>query len=1490
MERLTRYWIIFQHHLNANEDFVRDDGKQNTEQLTNTLVPLQENYKYAHMLGQPALCAHEAEFQAYGVLLTGDLKQALKGGVGVSRSPEVRLAVDVLTCVETDNFARFFSLLRRAPYLPGCLMAKYVERMREKALEVWGRAYNPTKARGTAFRTADVLRALCMQDEDELKALAVSRPWVVVGEGREAGSTTVRRATAAEREGGLHSPGLSMGGAAGVAWDEEKRLVQRRKARAAMILKSSFPFVPAIEAKADGVPFRDLTRGWQGALSLSRSWDRQMLPSPVPSLSSRSTGIAPPPFPASLPSPSTSSPPCFPTSIQKTRPTTRVPPALGEVRGATEAEAGLLRDRLATPADGSQAKRGATDAGRGEKHHALFPQVPTAPSPLLPGSSMFPPAPAFTAGTLAQVTKGKRGQVPWMEKTASGERVVNESEGASGRTGKGSALPSVPPSKPALLPSFQKSPVAEPVGTREGRQGGEGGMGGDAMTEGRDRWMESMAGTLRRGNTERVGKQEQKGQSSDGKPHGGPLPPEPIHDSWHGNEERAQALLAEARLSQVQVAARKGEVKERVRRALRKLSLLHTRRRRRQAWERWVAVARHEQEQEDRERLRFETVLATGVLPPHLTGAAPAVSASSLLSLLQPLRPRLPLSDKQVAGSGSRPHRRFLRFPSSVASLRLSPSLPPILPPAPLDLPKIVGNKLWARHRQDCVSLLDPRHDPAPPSLLGWKLAVVADAMDPAGAWLLGALTLPSISSPSTSSSWSTSSMFWRKGSGDAVAKSGKRSEERVLWKAEHRLARRGEDGAGEEINLSLCVKMLSRESIIERGEDSRKEVAHALLFHLPAPGFAEPTPDEGVQEGGEGGAEGGNAYWRACKRDVRALVGDTTPGIPLLICLGPEAAHALDTYVDRRAAERVEKGLENDMDVRQKIAVALELGQRGFLTRDAEAVGFEWEVCTLPPTVVFSTGALAASGGEDEGLEKGNWEARAREALGDALGFLGETCPGTPLLVRETLVSVVGRAVRKALWKGKGNAKAGLRPAVQDGGAGRAGDVFEATPAGCQQTVNQALADVRDQLCAPALSMVPWPVPEFASIPTAASGWGSGGAETTKEKGGATGVVPRALWSDMTRVGFRSPASPRPGQRAARGLFGLRRRRIPNGFAEGKPTAAVGTGYGLALGWNDPRRLLRLENLLDAVALPALPPSLSEEQDPVRWVERYLQVLREEGSGQGWSLGVSAQLAQFARGLALEARAEWYEEGRGGEAGPVAPWNRLFTAMVVDRLSLGCGRAGDGIAVGTGGAEGPPLRWAYHLHGGPNQEGEEGGREGTSLREYQEMDLDEGHGRAHEDFFHYREATSRRLGSDGGWSGGIGSLLRSGRRRKRAGRAAYALDAEMAMVSLEESAGGAGKGGREGDVYEDPSSPGRDGQGGNSEEGEGGGGRKRARRVSGGDDMEPVHGVQPSLGKESESGGIGGKDADSLASLSRSLARESKAWGGAMSFLKAFL
>jgi len=206
---------------------------------------------------------------------------------------------------------------------------------------------------------------------------------------------------------------------------------------------------------------------------------------------------------------------------------------------------------------------------------------------------------------------------------------------------------------------------------------------------------------------------------------------------------------------------------------------------------------------------------------------------------------------------------------------------------------------------------------------------------------------------------------------------------------------------------------------------------------------------------------------------------------------------------------------------------------------------------------------------------------------------------------------------------------------------------------------------------------------------------------------------------------------------------------RGPKSKAKGSSSSSSSSSSGLPFGWNDFSRLLQLESLLDAILLPSLPPSLpssssssssSSLHDPVKWVEKYLEVLRREGGRQGWSaVGVSPQLAQFARELALAAREEWKgrEGGReGGRAGPVAPWNRLFTAMVVDRLSLALGGGGGGWREGGRGG-GPPLRWAYYLYSKEEEEegGTEGGR-GVSLREYQEMDLDEGHRRAHEDFF----------------------------------------------------------------------------------------------------------------------------------------------------------
>jgi hypothetical protein len=88
-------------------------------------------------------------------------------------------------------------------------MAKYVDRMREQALEVWSRVFNPGKASRTTFTKEEILQALCLSSDEELYELAETRPWLEVGAD---GLVTLRKATAADRD--LMSPGPMAGGEA----------------------------------------------------------------------------------------------------------------------------------------------------------------------------------------------------------------------------------------------------------------------------------------------------------------------------------------------------------------------------------------------------------------------------------------------------------------------------------------------------------------------------------------------------------------------------------------------------------------------------------------------------------------------------------------------------------------------------------------------------------------------------------------------------------------------------------------------------------------------------------------------------------------------------------------------------------------------------------------------------------------------------------------------------------------------------------------------------------------------------------------------------------------------------------------------------------------------------------------------------------------------------------------------------------------------------
>ncbi len=104
----------------------------------------------------------------------------------------------MLTCVETGNYARFFRLLRRAPYIFACLMAKYVDRMRTEAVELMARTFNPAKGRATLLPLPEMLGALCMLDEEELAEFAEDKQHLLQV---ELGSPTVGVRRAGRNEG-----------------------------------------------------------------------------------------------------------------------------------------------------------------------------------------------------------------------------------------------------------------------------------------------------------------------------------------------------------------------------------------------------------------------------------------------------------------------------------------------------------------------------------------------------------------------------------------------------------------------------------------------------------------------------------------------------------------------------------------------------------------------------------------------------------------------------------------------------------------------------------------------------------------------------------------------------------------------------------------------------------------------------------------------------------------------------------------------------------------------------------------------------------------------------------------------------------------------------------------------------------------------------------------------------------------------------------------
>ncbi|CAG4987115.1 unnamed protein product [Parnassius apollo] len=153
----------------ADLEHTQFDQKLNTDNLTKCLQTLK--HMYADV--EPALKPNEAEFRGYIALLNlGDanfwweIKQLPQD---IQKSESIMFAIKVFTALDNNNYVRFFRLVQeKATYLQACILLRYFNDVRARALARFVKAYAPRG--GSKFPAQDMINALAFESTERMKS------------------------------------------------------------------------------------------------------------------------------------------------------------------------------------------------------------------------------------------------------------------------------------------------------------------------------------------------------------------------------------------------------------------------------------------------------------------------------------------------------------------------------------------------------------------------------------------------------------------------------------------------------------------------------------------------------------------------------------------------------------------------------------------------------------------------------------------------------------------------------------------------------------------------------------------------------------------------------------------------------------------------------------------------------------------------------------------------------------------------------------------------------------------------------------------------------------------------------------------------------------------------------------------------------------------------------------------------------------------------
>lgn len=174
LEKCARFHIHCDHAL-IEEDASVFDSKINHENLSKCLQSLKDFYNDLNIKGTAS--PNESEFRGYYLLLNlgrpDILREVKLFHTSVRNSEPVQFALKCHFAMNTNNFIKFFDLVRSTTYLNACILHRYFYEVRLQAFKIMRKAYTITN-QIEIYQFSELTRQLGFEHEDEIRVFCAS--------------------------------------------------------------------------------------------------------------------------------------------------------------------------------------------------------------------------------------------------------------------------------------------------------------------------------------------------------------------------------------------------------------------------------------------------------------------------------------------------------------------------------------------------------------------------------------------------------------------------------------------------------------------------------------------------------------------------------------------------------------------------------------------------------------------------------------------------------------------------------------------------------------------------------------------------------------------------------------------------------------------------------------------------------------------------------------------------------------------------------------------------------------------------------------------------------------------------------------------------------------------------------------------------------------------------------------------------------------------